>query len=80
MFLYSDSGSGKTKYANLIGYCSFNTTSATSPTESVLFRITSQAKGLLVVDDYENIDEDNLRAINQILKVEQYLRVFLFDP
>ncbi len=41
LFLYSDSGSGKTKFANIIGYCSFNTTSATSPSESVLFCLKS---------------------------------------
>lgn len=69
LFFCSDSGSGKTKYADIIRFCSFNSINATNPSEAVLFRIIQQTKGTLFVDDYENIDDKKKSAIDQILKV-----------
>ena len=69
LFFCSDSGSGKTKWAQIIQYCGFNSLNATNASESALFRATEQAKGLLAIDDYENIEEDKKNTIDQILKV-----------
>jgi hypothetical protein len=69
LFLCSDSGSGKTKWSQIIQFCSFNSLNATNASESALFRTTEQAKGLLCIDDYENIEEDKKNTIDQILKV-----------
>ena len=69
LFFCSDSGSGKTKFADIIRLTSFNSINATNPSESVLFRIIQQTKGTLFVDDYEKIEETKKGAIDQILKV-----------
>jgi hypothetical protein len=69
LFFCSDSGSGKTKWSQIIQYCSFNALNATNSSESALFRMTEQTKGLLSIDDYENIEEDKKNTIDQILKV-----------
>lgn len=69
LFFCSDSGSGKTKWSQIIQYCSFNSLNATNSSESALFRMTEQTKGLLSIDDYENIEEDKKNTIDQILKV-----------
>lgn len=69
LFFCSDSGSGKTKWAQIIQYCSFNSMNATNSSESALFRMTEQSKGLLCIDDYENIEEDKKNTIDQLLKV-----------
>lgn len=69
LFFCSDSGSGKTKWANIIQLCSFSSLNATNSSESALFRMTEQTKGLLCIDDYENIEEDKKNSIDQILKV-----------
>jgi len=69
LFFNSDKESGKTKYANLLGLLSFHTVNSTSPSESALFRITSLGKGLMVIDDFENLPDERRNAINQILKI-----------
>lgn len=69
LFFCSDSGSGKTKYADIIRFLSFSSINATNPSEAVLFRILQQTRGTLLIDDYENIDDKRKGAIDQILKV-----------
>lgn len=69
LFFCSDSGSGKTKWSQIIQFCSFNSMNATNSSESALFRMTEQTKGLLCIDDYENIEEDKKNTIDQLLKV-----------
>lgn len=69
LFFCSDSGSGKTKFADIIRFLSFNAINATNPSESVLFRVLQQTRGTLFVDDYENIEDKKKGAIDQILKV-----------
>ena len=69
LFFCSDSGSGKTKFADILRFCSFNSINATNPSEAVLFRILQQTRGTMFVDDYENIEDKKKNAIDQILKV-----------
>lgn len=69
LFFHSTSGSGKTKFADIISFLSFNSVNATSPSESVLFRIIEQTKGLMVVDDFENLPDERKNVLEQILKV-----------
>lgn len=69
LFLCSDSGTGKTKWSNIIQYCSFNSINATNTTEAAMFRIVEQSKGTLFIDDYEKIQEDKKNSIDQLLKV-----------
>jgi len=69
LFFHSTSGSGKTKFAEIISFLSFNSVNATSPSESVLFRIIEQTKGLMLVDDFENLPDERKNVLNQILKV-----------
>lgn len=69
LFLCSDSGTGKTKWANIIQYCSFNSINATNTTEAAMFRIVEQSKGTLFIDDYEKIEETKKNSIDQLLKV-----------
>lgn len=69
LFLSSDSGTGKTKWASIISLMSFNSINATNTTESAMFRIVEQAKGLLFIDDYDRIEEKKKAPIDQLLKV-----------
>jgi hypothetical protein len=69
LFLSSDSGTGKTKWATIISLMSFNSINATNTTESAMFRIVEQAKGLLFIDDYDRIEEKKKAPIDQLLKV-----------
>lgn len=69
LFLCSDSGTGKTKWASIIQSCSFNSINATNTTESAMFRIVEQSKGTLFIDDYEKIEETKKNSIDQLLKV-----------
>lgn len=69
LFLCSDSGTGKTKWATIIQLLSFNSINATNTTESAMFRIVEQSKGTLLIDDYDRIDEKKKAPIDQLLKV-----------
>lgn len=69
LFLCSDSGTGKTKWATIIQQLSFNAINATNTTESAMFRIVEQSKGTLLIDDYDRIDEKKKAPIDQLLKV-----------
>jgi hypothetical protein len=69
LFLCSDSGTGKTKWATIISLLSFNSINATNTTESAMFRIVEQSKGTLLIDDYDRIDEKKKAPIDQLLKV-----------
>ncbi len=67
-FVNSEKNSGKTKLTNITGYLAFNAINATNPTESALFRLCEANKPTFIIDDYEKIDDDKQRYINQILK------------
>jgi len=69
LFLCSDSGTGKTKWATIIQLLSFNSINATNTTESAMFRIVEQSKGTLLIDDYDRIEEKKKAPIDQLLKV-----------
>jgi len=69
LFMSSDPATGKTKWANILKNMSFNSVDVTSPSESVLFRLTESSKGLLFIDDYDKVDEKKKAQIEQILKV-----------
>jgi len=69
LFFNSESGTGKTKFAEIIVQLSFNGVSGVLPSESVLFRIIEQTKCTFLIDDYEQLPDDRKEVINQILKV-----------
>lgn len=69
LFFNSDKESGKTKFAMLVSLMSFHSINCGSPSEPALFRITSLGGGMMVVDDFENIEKDRKNALLQILKV-----------
>jgi len=69
LFMNSDSGSGKTKFAEIICNLCFNPSDMTSPSEAVLFRMIEQTKGTMLIDDFEKLPEDKQATLNQILKV-----------
>jgi len=68
LFLNCEKNSGKTKLTNIIGYMSFNAINATNPTEASLFRLCESNKPTFLIDDFEKIDDDKQKYINQILK------------
>ena len=69
LFLNSEKESGKTKLMDLMRLMDFHPINATNPSEAALFRITELAKGVMHIDDFENIEEDRKHALEQILKV-----------
>ena len=69
LFYNSEKESGKTKKMKLHELMCFGAVNATSPTESALFRVCALRKPTLVIDDYEQIEEDRQKMIGQILKV-----------
>lgn len=69
LFFNCEKETGKTKFMRLMEFTSFNGINATNPTESSLFRICDSMHPTMLVDDYENLDDDRQKVINQILKV-----------
>jgi len=69
LFFNSEKESGKTKFATLISLMSYHSVNCTNPSEAALYRITSLGKGLMVIDDFENISEEKKNALLQIIKV-----------
>jgi hypothetical protein len=69
LFFNSEKESGKTKFATLISLASFHSVNCTNPSEAALFRVTSLGKGLMLIDDFENISDEKRNALLQIIKV-----------
>ncbi len=69
LFFNSESDSGKTKFAEIIGNCSFHTIDASDPSDSALFRAPELFKGLMVIDDFDKMSEEKRNALLQILKI-----------
>lgn len=69
LFLNSESDSGKTKFAEVIGNCSFHTIDASDPSDAALFRAPELFKGLMVIDDFDKMPEEKRNALLQILKI-----------
>jgi hypothetical protein len=68
LFLNCEKNSGKTKLTNLIGFMAFNAINATNPSEASLFRLCESNKPTFLIDDFEKIEDDKQKYINQILK------------
>jgi hypothetical protein len=68
LFLNCEKNSGKTKFTNLIGFMAFNATNATNPSEASLFRLCESNKPTFLIDDYEKMEDEKQKYINQILK------------
>ena len=69
LFFNSEKESGKTKLMDIIRLMCFHPVNATSPSESALFRMVELTKGTMLIDDYENIEENKKYALDQILKI-----------
>jgi len=69
LFFNSESDSGKTKFAEIIGNCSFHTIDASDPSDSALFRAPELFKGLMIIDDFDKMSEEKKNALLQILKI-----------
>ncbi len=69
LFFNCERESGKTKLMMLIELMCFNPVNATNPSESALFRACEYTKPTLLIDDYEKIEDEKQKIINQILKV-----------
>lgn len=68
LFLNCEKNSGKTKFTNLMGFMTFNSINATNPSEASLFRLCEANKPTFLIDDYEKMEDDKQKYINQILK------------